>query len=52
MPGGVTEFLGSLKSSLCEERRLKDSQNLKCEDRGLQNCPDLKIKDLTTKPED
>ena len=34
--GGVTRFLGSLKISLCEERRLKDTQNLKCEDRRLQ----------------
>ena len=29
--GGVTGFLGSLKISLCEERRLKDTQNLKYE---------------------
>ena len=29
---GVIGFLGSLKISLCEERRLKDTQNLKCED--------------------
>ena len=36
--GGVTRFLGSLKISLCEERRLKDTQNLKCEDRRFQNC--------------
>ena len=27
--GGVTRFLGSLKISLCEERRLGDTQNLK-----------------------
>ena len=34
--GGVTGFSGSLKISPCEERRLKDTQNLKCEDRRLQ----------------
>ena len=31
--GGVTTFLGSPKISLSEEKRLKDTQNLKCEDR-------------------
>ena len=36
---GVTGFLGSLKISLCEERRLKDAQDLKCEDRRLQKLP-------------
>ena len=36
--GGVTGFLGSLKISLCEERRLEDTPNLKCEDRRFQNC--------------
>ena len=48
--GGVTGFLGSLKISLCEERRLKDTQNLKCEDRRLQKLPSLKTEDLATKP--
>ena len=47
---GVTGFLGSLKISLCEERRLKDTQNLKCEDRRLQKLPSLKTEDLATKP--
>ena len=50
--GGVTGFLGSLKISPCEERRLKDIQNLKCEDRRFQNCIVLKTEDLVTKPED
>ena len=36
---GVTGFLGSLKISPCEERRLKDTQNPKCEDRRLQKLP-------------
>ena len=40
--GGVTGFLGRLKISLCEERRLKDTQNLNCEDRRFQNCLVLK----------
>ena len=48
--GGVTGFLGSLKISPCEERRLKETQNLKCEDRRLQNCLVLKTEDLATKP--
>ena len=43
--GGVTGFLGSLKISLCEERRLKDTQNLKFEDRRLQKLPSLKTED-------
>ena len=47
---GVTGFLGSLKISLCEERRLKDAQNLKCEDRRLQKLPSLKIEELAAKP--
>ena len=47
---GVTGFLGSLKISLCEERRLKDTQNLKCEDRRFQNCLVLKTEDLAIKP--
>ena len=48
---GVTRFLGSLKISQCEERRLKDTQNLKCEDRRFQNCLVLKAEaDLATKP--
>ena len=37
--GGVTGFLGSPKISLCEERRLKDTQNFKCEDRRFQKLP-------------
>ena len=47
---GVTEFLGSLKISLSEERRLKDTQNLKCEDGRFQNYLVLKTEDLITKP--
>ena len=53
--GGVTRFLGSLEISSCEERRLKDTQNLECEDRRFQNCIVLKTEDLATtptKPED
>ena len=42
--------IGSLKISLCEERRLKDTQNLKCEDRRLQKLPSLKTEDLASKP--
>ena len=34
--GGITRFLGSLKISLCEQRRLKDTQNLDCEERRSQ----------------
>ena len=55
MKGGITGFLGSLKIGLCEERRLKDTQNLKCEDRRFQICLVLKTEDLaikSTKPED
>ena len=48
--GGVTGFLGSLKISFCEERRLEDTQNLKCEDRRFQNCLVLTTDDLATKP--
>ena len=48
--GGVTGFLGSLKISPCEERRLKDTQNLICENRRFQNCLVLKTEDLTTNP--
>ena len=53
--GGVTGFLGSLKISPWEERRLKDTQNPKCEDRRFQNCLCLKTEDQVTKltkPED
>ena len=46
----LTGFLGSLKISLCEERRLEDTQNLKCEDRRFQNCLVLTTEDLATKP--
>ena len=48
--GGVTGFLGSLKISPCEERRLKETLSLKCEDRRFQNFPVLKTEDLATKP--
>ena len=48
--GGVTGFLRSLKISPCEERRLKDTLNLKCEDRRFQNSLVLKTEDLVTKP--
>ena len=48
--GGVTGFLGSLKTSLCEDRRWKDTQNLKCDDRRFQNYLVLKTEDLITKP--
>ena len=48
--GGVTGFLGSLKISLCEERRLEDTQNRKCEDRRFQNCLVLTTDKLATKP--
>ena len=47
---GVTWFLGRLKISLCEERRLKDTQNLKFEDKRFQNCLVLKTEDSATKP--
>ena len=50
MGGGVIGFLGSLKINLCEERRLEDTQNLKCEDRRFQNCLVLTTDDLATKP--
>ena len=48
--GGITGFLGSLKISLCEVRRLKDTQNLKWEDRRFQNCLVLKTEILAIKP--
>ena len=47
---GVTGFLGNLKISPCEERRLKDTQYLKCEDRRFPSFLVLKIEDLATKP--
>ena len=34
--GGVTGFWGSMKISLCEDRRLKDTQNFKCEDKSTK----------------
>ena len=43
---GVAGFLGSL----CAERRMKDTQNLKCEDRRFQNSTVVKTEDLVTKP--
>ena len=49
-PWGLTRFLGSLKISLFEERRLEDTQNLKFEDRRFQNCLVLKTEDSATKP--
>ena len=42
--------MGSLKISPCEERRLKEIQNVKCEDRRFQNFPVMKTEDLMTKP--
>ena len=36
---GVTGCLGSLKISPCEERRSKETQNLKCEDRKIWKFP-------------
>ena len=48
--GGLTGYLGSLKISSREERRLKDTQNLKCEDRRFQNCLVLKTENFATKP--
>ena len=50
--GGVTGFFGSLKISLCEERRFEDTQNLKCEDRRFQNCLVLITEDMATKLDD
>ena len=47
---GGNRVLGSLKISLCEERRLEDTQNLKCEDRRFQNCLVLTTEDSATKP--
>ena len=41
---GVTGFLASLKISLCEDRRLKDTEILEGEDRRLQNCQFLGLK--------
>ena len=49
---GGNRVLGSLKISLCEDRRLIDTPNLNCEDRGLQKCLVSKTKGLATKPED
>ena len=48
----ISWFSGSLKISLCEGRKLEDTQNIKCEDRRLQNCLALKTEDLATKPKD
>ena len=50
--GGVSGLLGSLKISLHEDRRLKDTHNLKCVGRKLQNCQALKTEELVTKTED
>ena len=49
---GVVEFSVSLKISFYEDRRLKDTQNLKCEDGILQNRLVLKTEGLTNKAED
>ena len=37
--GAVTRFLGSLMISLCEKRRLRDTQILKCEDFKISKLP-------------
>ena len=50
--GEVIELSENLKIGLCEDRRSKDTQNLKCEDRRLQNGLVLKTENLSTKPED
>ena len=50
---GITTFLGSLKISfLCEDKRLKHTQNLNCEDRRLQDCLVFKTEDLAIKPKE
>ena len=46
MGGGWTGFSGSLKIKLCEDRWLKDTQDLESEDRRLQSCLFLKYEDL------
>ena len=40
----MTRFTESLKISLCEDKILKDTQNLKCVDRRLQNFLVLRLK--------
>ena len=49
---GGNRVFGSPKISLCEDRKLKSLQNLKCEDRRIQNCLVLTTEDLATKPDD
>ena len=41
---------GSLNISLREDRRLKDTQNLKCGDRRLQKWSILMTEDLGSRP--
>ena len=43
-------FLGSLKISLCGERRLKDTQNLNVKTKDFKNCLVLTTKEFGTKP--
>ena len=45
---GVTGFSGSLKISICEDRRLSGTQNLKCGDRRLQIFLVLKVENLNS----
>ena len=44
--------LGSLKISLCEERGLKNTQNLICEDGRLQKLSSFEDRSLATKPKE
>ena len=44
----VTGFSGNLKISLCEDRRLEDTQNLKCKDRRPKNYLVLTTEDLNS----
>ena len=48
----MNRFTESLKISLCEDKILKDTQNLKCVDRRLQNFLVLKTEKLATRSED
>ena len=49
--GGGNRVSESVKIGHSKDRRLKDTQNLKCEDRRLHNNLVLKVEDLATKPE-
>ena len=53
MGGGsiVTRESGSLKISLCEDRRLKNTQKFRCEDGKLQHWQVLKTEDLASYPD-